>query len=673
MQDELLEKMIDLLAENLVIKMASFDESAQGRMNLKKVLASNADQLINIISIAKSIRDQASTVDSFPKPYITLLDNIITSFRKIRSRQINAMDKISSQVIKTSTTGLNFPPIEEINSNMVSRLETNILFLIKIITRERMNQVKTMDDDIAKLTESLREAFDKATNKEARLNESQIQSTIDKIKETLQKIMDQLSRQNQAMPDEFLNPNSLENISIDNLSTALEKMKDLISKGKVEEAKKLMEELTEELNALSRQLDDAAGQREDLVDMELLRKLDESLLDILKLEEEQKKVLKNTTDINKSIREKQSAEFDDKLKDLFQLLNEDVEQIQSILKNDNRFLQDHKTMQEFDDLLDKEEKISQEIRTLSQRTINKAGDDKISNLFAELNEARGRLAGVKTQKGFLQMEVVNEFKSDLPKIFDKYDNLKEMIKIQDLHEFNSIFKNTYPEIFKWQNRFRSHRQTRPDINEKLNEDLQNIGLLNSSISRKLGSMMRDMNQNFLSQMNEQNKENLETMAEKQNKMSQKAQEVSEQFADMNKKNPMISPRLSNKMSATERFMKRAKNNLKEHKVPESIDAENRALSELEETRDLIQQMKDQSSEPDEQGKKRKKTRLGLGRAKDNQRGGSVRMKKDQVDLPNEDQYNAPGQFRKDILKAMKNQSPKKYERMIMEYYKELVK
>jgi hypothetical protein len=672
-QDELLEKMIDLLAENLVIKMASFNESPQGRIKLKKVLASNADQLINIISIAKSIRDQASKVESFPKAYITLLDNIITNFRKIRSRQINAMDQISSQIIKTSTTGLNFPPFEKINSNMVSRLETNILFLIKIITRERFNQVKTMDEDIEKLTESLRDAFDKATNKKTPLNETQIQSTIDKIKETLQKIMDQLSRQNQSMPDEFLNPSSLENISIDNLSAALEKMKDLISKGKVEEAKKLMEELTEELNALSRQLDDAAGQREDMVDMELLRKLDESLLEVLKLEKEQKKVLKKTTAINKSLREKQSTEFSGKLKDLFQLLNEDVEQIQGILNSDNRFLQNHKAIQEFDELLDKEDKIGREIQTLSQRTINMTGDKNISNLFAELNEARGRLGQIKAQKGFLQLQIVNEFKSDIPQILEKYGNLKEMIKIQDLHEFNSIFKNTYPEIFKWQNRFRSNRPTRPDINEKLKEDLQNIGLLNSSISRKLGSMMRDMNKDFLTQMNEQNKESLESMAEEQNKMSQKAQEVSEQFAEMNKKNPMISPRLSNKMSATERYMQNAKNNLKEHKVAEGIDAENRALSKLEETRDLIQQMKDQSSEPDEQGKKRKKTRLGLGRAKDDQRGGSVRMKKDQVDLPTEDQYNAPGQFRKDILKAMKNQSPKKYERMVMEYYKELVK
>ena len=49
------------------------------------------------------------------------------------------------------------------------------------------------------------------------------------------------------------------------------------------------------------------------------------------------------------------------------------------------------------------------------------------------------------------------------------------------------------------------------------------------------------------------------------------------------------------------------------------------------------------------------------------------MRREHVDLPTEDQYKAPGHFRKDILKAMKNKYPKKYERLVMEYYKELVK
>ena len=77
-----------------------------------------------------------------------------------------------------------------------------------------------------------------------------------------------------------------------------------------------------------------------------------------------------------------------------------------------------------------------------------------------------------------------------------------------------------------------------------------------------------------------------------------------------------------------------------------------------------------------QGKAQSKSnrpRFGVGRAPDSRRGGSMKMKREKVDLPSEDQYSAPTKFRDDILNAMKRKRPKNYERLISEYYKELVK
>jgi len=49
------------------------------------------------------------------------------------------------------------------------------------------------------------------------------------------------------------------------------------------------------------------------------------------------------------------------------------------------------------------------------------------------------------------------------------------------------------------------------------------------------------------------------------------------------------------------------------------------------------------------------------------------MQKERVLLPSEDQYQAPQEFREEILNAMKKQTPKDYQRMVMEYYRDLVK
>ena len=120
-------------------------------------------------------------------------------------------------------------------------------------------------------------------------------------------------------------------------------------------------------------------------------------------------------------------------------------------------------------------------------------------------------------------------------------------------------------------------------------------------------------------------------------------------------------------------MKAAEQRLQQSQVPESIESENQALRQLTETREMLDQLKEASQRPS-QSRSQRQLRLGQGKAPDNKRGGqSTRMQQEKVNLPTEDQYKVPGQFREEILEAMKNQYPKQYERLVGEYYKELVK
>ena len=50
----------------------------------------------------------------------------------------------------------------------------------------------------------------------------------------------------------------------------------------------------------------------------------------------------------------------------------------------------------------------------------------------------------------------------------------------------------------------------------------------------------------------------------------------------------------------------------------------------------------------------------------------MRMQKEKVLLPSEDQYKVPREFREEILDAMKKETPKNYEQLVNEYYRELV-
>jgi tetratricopeptide (TPR) repeat protein len=665
--------MVALLAVSLVTDITKLKNSPEGLGKLKLVLAGSTNQLIDIIGLAQSIEVQAREIESFPQPYLTLLSTIISGFNEIRQDQIDAMNRITNAMIKATPIGLNFPPLESVQERLIMHLERDIIFLIKILNRERMEQAMNLDQTLTELTESLREEFQKAKNKKGKANAPQFKRALEKIKETLQQIMEQLARQNQGLADEFLNPNAFENLNMESFSASLEKLMDLVNKGKIDEAMEELEKLADDLRAFSEQLNDMDANQENLVDMQIMQKLDEALEKIGKLEDGQKSLLNQTTQLNKSLRSKQSEKFENRLEDFFADLRKDVQAILVILHKDERILDTHPDMKQLLVLMDREAKISERIQQLNQEALDSVGKPKLRKNFIKINKAREELAANMEEQKALKMKMFYGYKNYLPELMEKYNKLEEFTELMDLFEFSALFKNTYPEVYRWQNHFRTARKLNPELLDQMKVDLMTVSQINSEISKKLGTMMRDLKQDYQNLISQKDQQDMQKMSGEQKSLRQKSDELSQMFQQMNRDNPMISPMLSNKMNSSGRHMKSAENRLQKGQIPESIESENQALRQLSETREMLDQLKEASQRPS-RSRSQRTMRLGQGQAPDGQRGGSsTRMQQEKVTLPGEDQYKVPGQFREEILKAMKNKYPKQYERMVGEYYKELVK
>ncbi|MDH3256678.1 MAG: hypothetical protein OEM27_03595 [Nitrospinota bacterium] len=673
LQEQLIDKMVSLLAVSLVTDITDLKNSPEGMSKLKLVLASSSNQLIDIIGLAQSIESQAKDIESFPQPYLILLGNIISGFNDIRQDQIEAMNRITNAMTRATPIGLNFPPLESIHERLITHLERDILFLIKILNRERMEQALNLDQTLTELTESLREEFQKAKDKKGKINTPQFKKAMAKIKETLQQIMEQLARQNQGMSDEFLNPNAFESLNMDSFSAALEKLMDLVNQGKIDEAMEELEKLSDDLRAFSEQLDNMDASQENMMDMQIMKKLDEALEKIGKLEEDQKGLLGQTTQLNKTLRSKQSETFENRLEEFFKDLRKDVQAIIAILNKDERILDSHPDMKQLIELIDQQAKISEEIQKLNQTTIDSVGKSKLRGSFTKLNKARKQLSDNMEQQQALQMKMFYGFRNYMPELLEKYNKLEEFTELMDLFEFSALFKNTYPEVFRWQNHFRTSRKLNPELLDQMKVDLLTITEINSEISKKLGTMMRDIKQDYQNLISDKDKQDMQQMSGKQNGLRKQSDELSRMFSEMNQDNPMISPMLSHKMDSSGRHMKSAEKRLQKSQIPESIESENQALRQLSETREMLEQLKEASQRPS-QSRSQQTLRLGRGQSPDNRRGGqSTRMQQEKVNLPTEDQYKVPGQFREEILEAMKNKYPKQYERLVGEYYKELVK
>ena len=669
LQEELSEKMIVLLANGLV-EGDVLKTTATDAMYGKKLLASHADALIDIIGLAQRIKEQAKDFDYFPRPYLTLLNNIITRLTTLREEQIDAINKIQRTILKPTQVSFAMDSVEILNGRMVTNLEQSILYLIKITNRQKMDQVMDLENQLSKLTEALQEEFEKIRNKKSPLTPNQLQAQLDKIQQTLQKMMEKLSQQNQAMPDEFLNFKAYRSLNLEETLASLEKIKDLASQGRMDEALEELKKVVEDLRMLANQLDQAISSMDSLVDNQILEQINESVMQLEIMEKKQKGVLQETSEINQKLRAYQARQFDSLIKSFFDELKKDVQAIQDILKEDSSYLDEHRTMIKTREVMQEEAKIRQKIKSLNQKTIDSSLNEDLADNFKTLNDTRRQLSKTISEIDNLRTRGIQEFKENLPQIKKKYETLKELTELNDLNEFNVLFKNTYPEIFRWQGNMRTSRNQ--DIGDRLNQDLREIARLNAEISKKLGSMKRSIEKNSQALLTDKEKTKLSQLAKREKEMSQQAKEMRDLFNKMNQENPLLPPSLSQNMGNAERNLKNAQNRLKARQVQRGIDSENKALKSLQATKKLLNEIKNSGTQMSDRGNKETPLRLGTGNRRDPRRGGSPRMQKERVLLPSEDQYKVPRAFREEILDAMKKQTPKNYERLVNEYYKELV-
>ena len=672
LQAELTEKMIALLATGLV-KGASLKSQPNNLIGWNQLFSVSIDELIKIVILAQQIYDRGKAIDQFPQHYLDLLKNITRGLAQIRKNQIKTLSDLQGQIHEPTQAKLkSASPYSSVNLQMTEHLEKDILFLVKMTNEQKLSRAKTLEERLNELTQTLREDLEKFNDRKSPEISKELKNKINKIERTLQKLMDQLSRQTQSMPDEFLNPNAFKRLDMRKLSEALKKMQNMVSRGKFEEAMKELNKMEDELKHLANQIHRADSEKESFLDSETIKTLDNGIKNLDQLARRQKNIAEATTQMSQKLRQQQSKEFENQLDRLFKDLLHDVGTIRNLFKGDKKFLANHKVMKQMKSLIDKEIEINMKIKKLSQATVNSFQSEKLNQKFNQLKEARSKLSQLIDQKNSLQANESQRFKEALPQLLKKYESLNKLAQLQDLNEFADVFKQAYPNVLKWQYRFRTSLNLQEELASKLEKDLTRASQINNSISKKLGSMIRSIRKNYNSPVTLEQKKELKQLEEQEHQIRKESQELSQRFSELSKKNPMMPSELSQGMKQTERYMKQAETNLRKQNMRESIESENLALKGLNETRDLLSKIKNFKGET-KQAKRQNPKKLGTGSNPDSRRGGATRMQKERVLLPDETQYKAPKEFREEILNAMKKQTPKDYERMVMEYYRDLVK
>ncbi|HZI03555.1 MAG TPA: DUF4175 family protein, partial [Archangium sp.] len=200
------------------------------------------------------------------------------------------------------------------------------------------------------------------------------------------------------------------------------------------------------------------------------------------------------------------------------------------------------------------------------------------------------------------------------------------------------------------------RKQSAELAQRLEKDAKSV----EDVNRKLQSLFPPPG----SQMGPQEKQQLQQLAQEQQSLEQKARELRQQMQDMEQMAPIFGQEAGDQMDEIGRRMGEAAQRM------QGKDA-NRGYGEQQAALEGLKQFQQQMKESQQRGKGKGRglpLPMGMGR-----REGNGRDPREKVEIPDEEAYQAPKEFRKDLLDAMKEGTPEKYQDQVKRYYEELVK
>ncbi len=183
----------------------------------------------------------------------------------------------------------------------------------------------------------------------------------------------------------------------------------------------------------------------------------------------------------------------------------------------------------------------------------------------------------------------------------------------------------------------------------------------ADIEEKLKSLFPNPQQ----MMSAEDKKQLGELSQKQRQLEKKGEQLEQQMDEISQRAPVFNPEARSQMEQAAQKMAGATQGLEGKDARKALGEQQGALEGM---RGLQRQMEQSQDQGGKKGGKKGGLPLPLAM------GGRGRgVKKDKVEIPDEDPNAAPQQLRKDVMDAMKQGAPDRYREQNKKYYEELVK
>ncbi|MCA9770992.1 MAG: DUF4175 family protein [Myxococcales bacterium] len=198
--------------------------------------------------------------------------------------------------------------------------------------------------------------------------------------------------------------------------------------------------------------------------------------------------------------------------------------------------------------------------------------------------------------------------------------------------------------------------------DELGPESKNAEKVAAEIATILDAMMRTPQ----ASPGEEGREQTARAAGDQRELSDRAGEAGESLEALGKQAPLLTQGARGHMEDASASMRAAAERMEEGGTERAIDDQREALYQLSQARGELDGAREQMSRSQGAGRSMNLFPRTMGRSAASARGH------ERVEIPDSDRSRAPRRFREDLLKAMKEKPPERYESLVRDYYKSLV-
>ncbi|MFB6263528.1 MAG: DUF4175 family protein [Bradymonadaceae bacterium] len=315
-----------------------------------------------------------------------------------------------------------------------------------------------------------------------------------------------------------------------------------------------------------------------------------------------------------------------------------------------------KLMNEVNDLRNQENALEKKTRRL-QNKAQKARQKRIRKMLEKkMDELRQRVERQqKDLKAIGEKKLPEYHRYGLKKNRKSLRKLRQAVEQQDVQQALEAAKSSMESLESMRfNLGLAKRQTDPKSTRGRNASAAKRRVDGDMMPRakKIEKSLRRMKKRAKSMKGKTSGEQLKRLAKRQKNISERAKKLQKKIRKSSKQFPMLEKQLSPKLKRARKEMGKAKKRLKKGRGRGALDSERAALKKL---KSLKQSMK--------RTLKKKRSRREGGRG----------MKREEVEIPGEDDGPSREALREEVMKAMDGGKLEGYEDAIEQYYKNIVK